>query len=347
MSECRQGSEGFSVASYYNLWPDLRRAFGADWASYYRHYLDCGYAEGRSATGADGVDAIVSPTSVLGGVDYSPVYDGAYYLRNNPDLEAAFAVSNARISVIDDSMLLTHFVVCGMSECRQGSEGFSVASYYNEYPDLRRAFGSNWVEYYRHYIEYGMMENRHGVGHESDYVQDTTSIIMGQSNTTTEQMVRRYNAVSRFYPSSVYAQYGAPTIDDFCRILYEEANAEGVRAEIVFAQSMHETAWLQFGGDVCAEQCNFAGLGATGGINGASFNDWGDESVRKGLRAQVQHLKAYASTEPLVNDCVDPRFHLVSRGIAPTVEDLAGKWAVPGIGYAEAIMTQIHSLYSA
>ncbi len=80
------------------------------------------------------------------------------------------------------------------------------------------------------------------------------------------------------------------------------------------------------------EQCNFAGLGATnGGASGADFSSWGVDAVRIGLRAQVQHLKAYASCDPLVNDCVDPRFSYVTRGCAPCLADLNGKWAVPGL----------------
>ena len=147
--------------------------------------------------------------------------------------------------------------------------------------------------------------------------------IMGQSQTTMAQMVRAYKRSGHAYPSSVYASLGAPTIDDFCRILSEEANAEGVRSEVLFAQVMHETGWLSFGGDVRPEQCNFGGLGAVGGgASGATFPD-----VRTGLRAQTQHLKAYGSVEPLVNECVDPRFGYVARGCAPTVDGLAGRWA--------------------
>jgi hypothetical protein len=59
---------------------------------------------------------------------------------------------------------------------------------------------------------------------------------------------------------------------------------------------------------------------------------------REGVRAQVQHLKAYASTEPLKQECVDPRFKLVTRGVAPSWEDLNGRWAVPGNGYGESIV---------
>ena len=155
--------------------------------------------------------------------------------------------------------------------------------------------------------------------------------IMGESLTTPAQMAACFEDKGKPYPE-VYAEKGAPTIADFCEIVMEEAVAEGVRAEVVFSQAMHETGWLQFGGDVSPEQCNFAGIGATGGVPGNSFED-----VRQGLRAQVQHLKAYASTEPLNNECVDPRFQYVTRGCAPTVESLGGKWAV-GSHYGERII---------
>lgn len=48
-------------------------------------------------------------------------------------------------------------------------------------------------------------------------------------------------------------------------------------------------------------------------------------SATEGLRVQVQHLKAYASTEPLNNPCVDPRFRYVFRGCAPKTTDLNGR----------------------
>ena len=53
----------------------------------------------------------------------------------------------------------------------------------------------------------------------------------------------------REYPSASLKEGGAETIDDFCTIILEEANAEGVRGEVVFEQAMLETGWLQYGGD--------------------------------------------------------------------------------------------------
>ena len=169
---------------------------------------------------------------------------------------------------------------------------------------------------------------------ESDLVECTTlgTPIMGKSAASVSSMVSLYNSTGHIYPT-IYASKGATTINDFCQIVLEEANAEGVKAEVLFAQAMLETGWLKFGGSVKAEQCNFGGIGAVNAtVGGATFG-----SVRIGLRAQVQHLKAYASKEPLNNACADPRFDKVERGIAPCVEDLNGRWAVPGEGYGQRI----------
>jgi len=166
--------------------------------------------------------------------------------------------------------------------------------------------------------QYGLTKNGAGESY----------LIMGDSQTTVAQMASWYKSMGKTYPSSTYAKYGAATIDEFCQILYEEAATEGVRAEVVFTQAMLETGWLQFGGDVKPTQCNFCGLGATGGgVGGADFSSYGSNGVRMGLRAQVQHLKAYASTDNLVNSRIDPRFTYVTRGCAPRVDDLSGKWA--------------------
>ena len=171
------------------------------------------------------------------------------------------------------------------------------------------------------------------------FIADGDVPIMGSSKATQSACVRHYKSISN-YPGNVYASKGAATIEDFVRIMFEEANAEGVRADVVYAQSMLETNYLRFGGDVSVGQCNFAGIGATGGVPGNSFAD-----VRQGLRAQVQHLKAYASTDPLNNTCVDPRFNLVDRGVAPMLDGLSQRWA-GGANYGEAITVILNNVIS-
>lgn len=163
--------------------------------------------------------------------------------------------------------------------------------------------------------------------------------IMGTSQTTVSQMVRYYNSNASGYDTfkakyngkynGVLAKGGASTINQFAQIFYEEATAEGVRAEVAFTQCMKETGFLKYGGDVLPNQYNFAGIGATGAVHGASFSN-----VRMGIRAQIQHLKAYGSISPLTNQCVDPRFNLVKRGSAQYVEWLGIKENPNGYGWA-------------
>lgn len=170
-------------------------------------------------------------------------------------------------------------------------------------------------------------------------VSDELTHIMGTSQTTVDQMVRYYNANASGYDTfkakfnvkydGCLAKGGASTINQFAQIFYEEAMAEGVRAEVAFTQCMKETGFLKYGGDVLPNQYNFAGLGATGAVNGASFSN-----VRMGIRAQIQHLKAYASLDGLTNQCVDPRFNLVKRGSAQYVEWLGIKENPNGYGWA-------------
>ena len=153
--------------------------------------------------------------------------------------------------------------------------------------------------------------------------------IMGKSSVTADQMARRFNSVAQ-YPVGPMAAGGAPTIDDFCEIIVEEAEAEGVKADVVFAQAMVETGWLRFGGSDSITQYNFAGLGTVGDGNpGNAFPD-----VETGIRAQVQHLKAYASDKPLNGDLVDQRFDVVRRMSAPIVEWLGIPDNPYGLGWA-------------
>ncbi len=168
--------------------------------------------------------------------------------------------------------------------------------------------------------------------------------IMGTSSISAESMARLFVSTGHAYPSEVYSQKGASSIAEFCNQVIMAASSEGVRPEVVFAQAMLETGWLQFGGSVSADQCNFAGLGAIGPqVGGARF-----DNVYQGLLAQSQHLKGYATSLPLNNVCVDPRYQiLVDRGylgIAPCLEDLNGLWAVPGDGYGQRIAAIINRM---
>ena len=176
---------------------------------------------------------------------------------------------------------------------------------------------------------------RYYLGSTSQIVNATKYYtIIGQSTVTVEQMAAYFRSSKHTYPAVALGAGGALTLEQFCQIYYEEAEAEGVRVEVAFAQAMKETGWLQYGGIVNIGQFNFAGIGALDGNSSgqcASFRD-----VREGVRAQIQHLKAYGCDQALNNAQVDPRFHLVTRGSAPYVEWLGVNENPKHVGWATA-----------
>ena len=156
-------------------------------------------------------------------------------------------------------------------------------------------------------------------------------LIEGTSAVTAAELSSYFRSKGVSYPS-FYQGSDASTLEEFCQIYVEEAKAEGIKVEVAFMQAMVETGWLKFGGAVQISQYNFAGIGALdGGAQGATF-----KTVREGVRAQIQHLKAYANEKPLNNTQVDPRFHLVKRGSAKYVEWLGQKENPNGYGWATA-----------
>lgn len=312
MAEGRQAKADFDVFSYRNMYQDLRLAFGKDLKSYYFHYMNSGKKEGRIATG---VKTLQNPVTRYNGIDYSAVYDYNYYSTYG-DLQSAF---NG-----DDIALLSHFINNGMSEGRQASKNFNVQIYKNNYTDLQQAFGNNLKPYYMHYIQSGKAEGRNA----QTNIQVYHSIIRGAS-TTVNQMVNYFNAKASY--SNYYATSDAPTVQDMCRIFYEESTFEGVDPAVAFCQSMKETGFLTFRGRVPITAYNFAGIGAVDN-NVSAYATF--SSVREGIRAQIQHLKAYASKDALKNSCVDPRFKWVTRGCAPYVEWLGSEQNPTGKGWA-------------
>lgn len=139
----------------------------------------------------------------------------------------------------------------------------------------------------------------------------------------------------------------AQSVIDMIPLYLSEGKTEGVRGDIAFAQSCLETGNFGFSGSaVTLEQNNFCGMGVTSnGLKGNSF-----DTPQLGIRAQIQHLKAYASSAALKNECIDPRFKYVTRGSAEYVEWLGQKenpqglgWAA-GAGYGEKILTILRGI---
>lgn len=161
---------------------------------------------------------------------------------------------------------------------------------------------------------------------------DDGTAIMGAAKATAAQMTAYIRGVNPNVPQSVI---------DMIPLYLSEGQIEGVRGDVAFAQSCLETGNFTFEGSaVTLDQCNYCGMGVTAaGVKGNSF-----ASPQIGIRAQIQHLKAYASTDDLKQACVDPRYKYVQRGCAPYVEWLGQRenpqglgWAA-GAGYGEKIL---------
>ena len=113
---------------------------------------------------------------------------------------------------------------------------------------------------------------------------------------------------------------------DFAGIYIKEAADENINSDVAWAQMCLETGFLRFGGLVQPEWNNFCGLGALGPENpGCIF-----ETPELGVRAHIQHLQAYATTEDVTlhNELVDPRYSWVHKTkLATTMEEMAASWA--------------------
>lgn len=155
--------------------------------------------------------------------------------------------------------------------------------------------------------------------------------IMGAGITTEVQLMMFLRANN---PSAL------TVFPDIPKLYREEARVEGVNYDIAFCQMCLETNFLRFGDNIRPTQNNFGGLASVGGDSeSASF-----ASARIGVRAHIQHLKAYASIEPLVQELVDPRFRFVTRGIAPEVDRLGGRWTAD-LQYGTKITALVRRLY--
>ena len=217
-------------------------------------------------------------------------------------------------------------VVISHSEgCKRG-----IASNHGDVEHLWSKFGLTMAQF-RKDIKAAM---------EGSATEDSLTAIIGKAQATADQMKSYLKKKNPAVQQSVL---------DMFPLYLLEGEAEGVRGDIAFAQSCLETGNFIFSGSaVSLKQNNFCGLGVSQrGRVGLSF-----DTPQLGIRAQIQHLKAYASTDKLRNERIDSRFRYVTRGCAPYVEWLGQKenpqgkgWAA-GEKYGEKILSILKAIIS-
>lgn len=195
MEEGRRGTEYFDVYNYMYRYSDLQDAFGDDLKAYYLHYLYAGKNEGRIASDyvtykdidysdvfdyeyyynkySDLQDAIgYNPQALIShfinngmteGRMGNDEFDIDFYRNRYPDLRNAFGNDNIQYYL--------HYIYSGKAEGRKPvsdsyyggvdySKVYDKNFYYNNYADLRNAFGDNPRALIKHFVDYGMCEGR-------------------------------------------------------------------------------------------------------------------------------------------------------------------------------------------
>ena len=214
----------------------------------------------------------------------------------------AYLCQQFHLDPLADGVIISH-----SEGCKRG-----IASNHGDVEHLWSKFGLTMAQF-RKDIKAAM---------EGNTAEDFLTAIMGKAKATAEQMAAYLKKKNPAVPQSVL---------DMIPLYLSEGEAEGVRGDIAFAQSCLETGNFTFSGSaVTLSQNNFCGLGVTQrGKTGLSF-----DTPQLGIRAQIQHLKAYASTDALINERIDPRFRYVTRGCAPYAEWLGRKENPQGKGWA-------------
>lgn len=234
----------------------------------------------------------------------------------------AYLCKQYRLNPLADGVIISH-----SEGCKRG-----IASNHGDVEHIWNKFGLTMAQF-RKDIKAAMDG---GTGDSADVSSYTK--IMGKATATAEQM-QEY--IKKKNPKV------AQSVLDMVPLYLSEGEAEGVRGDIAFAQSCLETGNFGFSQSaVTLDQNNFAGMGVTqNGMKGLSF-----DTPQRGIRCQIQHLKAYASTDALVNENIDSRFKYVTRGSAPYVDWLGiqenpqGKGWAAGVGYGAKILNILNNI---
>jgi len=167
-----------------------------------------------------------------------------------------------------------------------------------------------------------------GAGAPTDRAGDPSVGILGEPVLTAPQLV-----------SWFASQSGRGGVDDLAELFISEGRALGVRGDIAFIQAVLETGGFQFTGSH-----NYAGIGHCDSCpRGYAF-----ASVRDGVRAQLQLLRAYADPDVTAEDLPGGQVAPINvaslgvRGCCASWWGLGGVWA-SSLHYGGTILTMYES----
>ena len=189
--------------------------------------------------------------------------------------------------------------------------------------------------------------------------------LMGNSYCSLEQMQRYLDKTEATVRNRAIAngKTFVPFPENIAAHYYNIGKKYNIRGDVALAQALLETGYFQYGNEVKPWQNNYCGLGAIGRVTTqddldkqifskvnhekaylvVGIHGWCYNSIASGVEAHIQHMYSYASAAPLPagTELLDGRFAHGNRGKAIYLNDLNGKWAVPGHNYGENIFANM------
>ncbi len=163
-------SAGFDAYGYMAGYPDILAAFRSSPADAYRHYIEFGQAEGRSASAFDSLRYVASNTDLVSSIGLNERAAAEHYVREGSLGGRAvgsfdpihYAASNTDLIGVlgtEERDLTTHYIEYGFGEGR-AANSFDGLLYLASNRDLALTFGADASAGIRHYVMEGLPQGR-------------------------------------------------------------------------------------------------------------------------------------------------------------------------------------------
>lgn len=132
---------------------------------------------------------------------------------------------------------------------------------------------------------------------------------------------------------------------DIADTYWKYGELTGIRSDVLYSQSAHETFWGKYTGNVIPEQNNWAGIKIKNPVADRRDDHAYFATPDDGVRAHFNHMSAYVGLQPI--GVPHDRYYVVKSmswaGNVKYLEELAGKWA-PSATYHSNIIKYLNEM---
>ena len=201
MKKRHRASAEFDVNSYINGNKDLRRLYKKNYKKYYLHYIRTGYKTASYKATATGITSMRNACTRYAGLDYSPIYDYAYYIANNKAVKKKFGV--------DDLGAFEYFIGHDLPRGVKGNASFDVKKFRSDNPSLQKKFGYDYEKYAEYYLKNA----------KTDAVQKITAAVpaVTAAKAQPEDTIVYFDDVETVNPGNKSAEGGKKTLKNYLK----------------------------------------------------------------------------------------------------------------------------------